>query len=85
MIDPDAGIREDDIETIVLRMMAKYQPPVNVNNGNGAFHKWITVVVSGLIIAGIPGLIGMELYNSGRLAALEANVTWLMTHDHKQQ
>jgi hypothetical protein len=73
-IDPDYDSRQDDIALEVAKYMLRY-PPMSVHNGgNGTFNKWLQGVASGLIIAGIPALIWLEIYNSGRIAVLEAIV-----------
>lgn len=49
------------------------------------FRKWLEVVTAGLVIAGIPSIIGLAIHHSAQLAKLQASYEQLATSvkDHE--
>ena len=80
-IDPDFSPSDAQIEWLAKVIARAAVSPLSYHesNGNGnGFSKWALGIVAGLIILGIPSLVGAMVYISSRVAVLETKVDMVL-------
>jgi hypothetical protein len=78
-VDPDYDPYESMREEVALEVnrYIRSMPPIRENGNGHGFNKWLQAVTAGLIISGVAALIGMEIWNSSRLTALETRIEYI--------
>ena len=78
-IDPDYDPSDADLEHVAKILARAAVQPLHYQESNGnSFSKWALGIIAGLIVLGIPSLVGAMVYLSSRVAVLETKVDMVL-------